>query len=70
MAFTLLAAEGAQVGASLVEADQLDEVRVALATARDRGVASQLPIDVVAAAAIDGRRADARSCPPTRSPTG
>jgi phosphoglycerate kinase len=49
MAFTLLVAEGAHVGASLVEADQVEQVRVALAAARARGVEVRLPIDVVAA---------------------
>jgi phosphoglycerate kinase len=53
MAFTLLAAEGGRVGASLVEPDRLDDVRDAVAAARARGVAVQLPIDVVAAPAID-----------------
>jgi phosphoglycerate kinase len=53
MAFTLLAADGGQVGASLVEPDRLDDVREAVAAARARGVAVQLPIDVVAAPAID-----------------
>ena len=53
MAFTLLAAEGGRVGASLVEPDRLDEVRDAVAGARDRGIVVQLPLDVVAAPAID-----------------
>ena len=50
MAFTLLAAEGAQVGRSLVEEDRLDDVRAAIAKAKDRGVLIELPSDVVAAA--------------------
>jgi phosphoglycerate kinase len=53
MAFTLLAAEGAQVGASPVERDRLDDVRATLAKAGDRGVAVELPRDVVAAADAD-----------------
>jgi phosphoglycerate kinase len=53
MAFTLLAAEGAEVGASLVEADRLDDVRETLAKAKDRGVAITLPRDVVAAPEVD-----------------
>ena len=53
MAFTLIAAEGGKVGASLVEADRFDDVHRALATARERGVAVHLPTDVVAAPAID-----------------
>jgi phosphoglycerate kinase len=57
MAFTLLAAEGAEVGLSLVERDRLDAVRATLAKAEDRGVAIELPRDVVAATEVD---ADAR----------
>ena len=53
MAFTLIAAEGGKVGASLVEEDRFDDVHRALATARERGVAVHLPTDVVAAPAID-----------------
>jgi phosphoglycerate kinase len=53
MAFTLLAAGGAHVGASLVESDRLHDVREAVAAARARGVAVLLPLDVVAAPAID-----------------
>ena len=53
MAFTLLAAEGGHVGASLVESDRLDDVRKAVAAARARGVDVRLPLDVVAAPAID-----------------
>ncbi len=53
MAFTLIAAEGGKVGASLVEADRFDDVHRALATARERGVAVHLPTDVVAAPAIE-----------------
>jgi phosphoglycerate kinase len=53
MAFTLLAADGGHVGASLVESDRLDEVREAVAAARARGVDVRLPLDVVAAPAID-----------------
>jgi phosphoglycerate kinase len=52
MAFTLLAAEGARIGRSLVEEDRLDDVRAAQAKAKDRGVLIELPVDVVAAAEI------------------
>jgi phosphoglycerate kinase len=52
MAFTLLAAQGADVGASLVEPDRFDEVRAALDSAQKRGAPIILPIDVVAAADI------------------
>jgi phosphoglycerate kinase len=49
MAFTMLAAEGAQVGASNVEADRFDDVRSAKEKAAAKGVLIELPHDVVAA---------------------
>jgi phosphoglycerate kinase len=49
MAFTFLAAEGIDVGKSLVEEDRLDDVRKARKLAAERGVLIQLPEDVVAA---------------------
>ncbi|MBL3700300.1 phosphoglycerate kinase [Leucobacter luti] len=52
MLFTFLAAQGHRVGASLLEADQLDTVRGYLATAAERGVNIVLPSDVVVAAAF------------------
>ncbi len=51
MAFTLLVAQGHDVGRSLVEHDRVEEVRDVLARARDRGVDVLVPTDVVAAAA-------------------
>jgi phosphoglycerate kinase len=51
MAFTLLAAQGADVGTSLVERERLDDVRAAMAKAHDKGVLIELPHDVVAAPA-------------------
>jgi len=52
MLFTFLAAQGHEVGASLLERDQLDAVRGYLDTARQRGVRIVLPTDVVVAAAV------------------
>ena len=52
MAFTLIAADGGEVGNSLVERDRFDEVREAKAKARERGVLIELPQDVVAAPEI------------------
>ncbi len=52
MVFTFLAAQGHEVGSSLLEADQLDTVRGYLATAAERGVDIVLPSDVVAATAF------------------
>jgi phosphoglycerate kinase len=69
MAFTLLAATGGHVGTSLVEAERFDEVRSALDLARARGVAIHLPVDVVAAEAIDASAATA-VVPATDIPDG
>jgi phosphoglycerate kinase len=67
MAFTLLAADGAAVGRSLVEDDRFDDVRAAQAKAKDKGVLIELPVDVVAAAEISAdvpsRTVDAREIP-------
>jgi phosphoglycerate kinase len=49
MVFTFLAAQGHEVGSSLLEADQLDRVRGYLDEAQRRGVDLVLPVDVVAA---------------------
>ena len=49
MVFTFLAAQGHEVGRSLLEEDQLDAVRGYLAEAAERGVEVVLPVDVVAA---------------------
>ncbi|UYN84259.1 MAG: phosphoglycerate kinase [Microcella sp.] len=49
MLFTFLAALGHRVGASLLEADQLDTVRSYLADAEQRGVQIELPTDVLVA---------------------
>jgi len=52
MVFTFLAAQGHEVGSSLLEADQIDAVTGYLAAARERGVDIVLPTDVVAAEAF------------------
>ncbi|MCW3494378.1 phosphoglycerate kinase [Microbacterium sp. SSM24] len=49
MLFTFLAARGHQVGASLLEADQLDTVRGYVRRAEESGVELVLPTDVVVA---------------------
>lgn len=56
MAFTFLAAQGHEVGTSLLETDQIDTVRGYLGTARESGVEIVLPVDIVVA---DAFRADA-----------
>jgi phosphoglycerate kinase len=69
MAFTFLAAQGADTGDSLVEEDQVDQVRRSLKRADERGVPIVLPEDVVAA---DDVAADARhrTVPAARIPRG
>ncbi len=49
MVFTFLAAQGHEVGKSLLENDQLDVVRGHLESAKERGVEIVLPTDIVAA---------------------
>src|SRR6266487_459144 len=44
MSYTFLAAQGFQVGRSLLEADQIGQVREVLARARERGVEIVLPV--------------------------
>jgi phosphoglycerate kinase len=56
MLFTFLKAQGHEVGASLLEEDQVETVRGYLAEAEERGVEIVLPTDVVVA---DGFAADA-----------
>jgi phosphoglycerate kinase len=67
MAFTMLAAEGASVGTSKVEADRLDDVRGAKEKASAKGVLIELPQDVVAAtemsADVQRRTVPAREIP-------
>ncbi|MDN3496727.1 phosphoglycerate kinase [Planococcus sp. APC 4015] len=52
MMFTFLAAQGHKVGASLLEADQIDRVKGYLVTARESGVEIVLPVDAVVAASF------------------
>ncbi|MEU6728922.1 phosphoglycerate kinase [Nonomuraea wenchangensis] len=49
MAYTFLKAQGHEVGRSLLQEDQLDQVRGFLAEAAERGVELVLPVDVLAA---------------------
>jgi phosphoglycerate kinase len=63
MAFSFLAAAGAEVGRSLVERDRFDEVRQARRAADEKGVVIQLPEDVVVAAEpkIEAKRQTVRA---------
>jgi phosphoglycerate kinase len=49
MVFTFLAAQGHEVGSSLLEADHVESARKVLADAAARGVELVLPVDIVAA---------------------
>ncbi|WP_316247603.1 phosphoglycerate kinase [Nonomuraea sp. PA05] len=49
MAYTFLKAQGHEVGRSLLQEDQLDQVRGFLSEAEERGVELVLPVDVLAA---------------------
>ena len=49
MVFTFLKAQGYEVGASLLEEDQLDTVRGYISEAAERGVEIVLPVDIVVA---------------------
>jgi phosphoglycerate kinase len=69
MAFTLIAADGGEVGTSLVERDRFDEVREARAYAKERGVLIMVPQDVVAAPEISAD-ADRRTVPAADIPRG
>jgi phosphoglycerate kinase len=70
MVFTFLAAQGHEVGKSLLEADQVDAVRGYLDTAKERGVEILLPTDVVVATAFsadaDHEVVGADAIPPDR----
>ncbi|PWD49649.1 phosphoglycerate kinase [Serinibacter arcticus] len=52
MVFTFLAAQGHEVGKSLLEVDQIDTVKGYLARAEEKGVTIVLPTDIVAAEAF------------------
>ncbi|MEX0753960.1 MAG: phosphoglycerate kinase [Actinomycetota bacterium] len=58
MAFTVIAAQGGEIGTSLVERDRFEQVRATLSRADEKGVLIQLPEDVIAASEMS---ADARS---------
>ena len=67
MAFTLIAADGGEIGTSLCERERFDEVRAARARARERGVLVEVPQDVVAAADASMPRRIVARCRPPRS---
>ncbi len=64
MAFTLLAADGGEVGGSLVEPDRFGAVLATRERARAKGIPIELPVDVVAATDV------ASADPPVTVPAG
>jgi phosphoglycerate kinase len=68
MAFTMLAADGGEVGDSLVERDRIEEIRAVMRRAAERGTMIELPQDVIAApeVSVDVRpqTVPAREIPP------
>ncbi len=69
MAFTFLAAQGYEVGDSLLEADQIDQVKGFMAQAKDAGVELLLPVDVVVADEFSAE-AKVQCVPSNLIPTG
>ncbi len=69
MAFTMIAADGGEIGESLCERDRFDDVRSARAKARERGVLLEVPQDVVVASEIS-LKAERRTVPAAGVPRG
>jgi phosphoglycerate kinase len=69
MAFTFLAADGGEVGDSLVEPERFEDVRTARSRADERGVLIQLPDDVIAATEISAE-ASRETVPASQVPRG
>ena len=69
MAFTIIAANGGEIGESLCERDRFDDVRAAQTKARERGVLVEVPHDVVAAPEISVQ-AERRTVPADAIPRG
>lgn len=69
MANTLIAADGGEVGESLVERDRFEDVRATRAKAKERGVLIEVPQDAVAAPEIS-LDAPRQTVPATAIPRG
>jgi phosphoglycerate kinase len=67
MVFTFLAAQGHEVGTSLLERDQIDTVRGYLETAGERGVDIVLPTDIVVVPKLE-EEAEATVVPASQMP--
>ena len=69
MAFTFIAADGGEVGESLVEPERFDDARAARKKAADRGVLLELPQDIVVAEEVS-LEAPRRTVPAAEIPRG
>ena len=69
MAFTVIAADGGEIGESLCERDRFDDVRSAASKARERGVLLEVPQDAVVASEIS-LKAEWRTVPAAAVPRG
>ena len=69
MAFTLIAAEGGEIGTSLCEQDRFDDVRATKERARERGVLLEVPHDAIVASEIS-LKAERRTVPAAEIPRG
>jgi 3-phosphoglycerate kinase len=69
MCYTFLKATGSEIGASRLEADQVETVKGLMSQAEERGVELLLPVDIVAAASFDAD-AEHREVPADAIPEG
>ncbi len=69
MAFTLIAAEGGEIGTSLCERDRFDDVHATKERARERGVLLEVPHDAIVASEIS-LKAERRTVPAAEIPRG
>ena len=69
MAFTMIAADGGEIGESLCERDRFDDVRSARSKARERSVLLEVPQDAVVASEIS-LKAERRTVPAAAVPRG
>src|SRR5690606_10513319 len=69
LANTFLKAKGYTIGASLYEADKVDEAKRLMALAAEKGVRLEVPLDVVAADRLSSH-AETRNVPADAIPEG
>jgi triosephosphate isomerase len=69
MAYTFLKAQGYEIGNSLLDADNLEVAKETLASAKEKGVALELPVDIVVAKSFSND-AESQIVPATAIPEG